>query len=259
MKANELMTLIIGEEFLKNNAGTCDTCKAGDPEKEVKKVGTCLTATPDVIRAASAWGADLLITHEPTFYNHMDERDASALSNMKFELVSSSGMVIWRYHDSIHFRTTDHISEGFLKKMGWSDLGDFDGNMTFILHKPKTPVDIAREISEKLNIRHPRIVGKTDGQITKIGLFLGHRSHNECYQPFVDSDLQLGISGELCEWYDCEPVRDCAQFGLQKTLIILGHAASERDGMEYLAGEITAKYGLEAKYFDCGEIYTYAE
>ena len=51
---------------------TVDCFKIGDPEKEIKKVATCFIATPEVIKAAHAWGADLLVTHEPTFYDHRD-------------------------------------------------------------------------------------------------------------------------------------------------------------------------------------------
>ena len=66
------------------------------------------------------------------------------------------------------------------------------------------------------------------------------------------------IGGELCEWADAEHVRDAAQFGEQKTLLILGHAGSEKSAMEALARSIDGKYdGAEARYFDCGELYTY--
>ena len=47
-------------------ADTVDTLKAGDPERELHKVATCFIATPEVLRAAHARGADLLITHEPS-------------------------------------------------------------------------------------------------------------------------------------------------------------------------------------------------
>ena len=83
MKASEIMNDIIGEDYISANPDTVDTIKAGDPNREVKRIATCLTATPDVLRAAREWGADLLITHEPTFYDHFDRHDGSALTKMK--------------------------------------------------------------------------------------------------------------------------------------------------------------------------------
>ena len=46
---------------------TVDTVKAGDAEREVKKVAVAMFASIDTIRAAAAWGADFLIVHEPTY------------------------------------------------------------------------------------------------------------------------------------------------------------------------------------------------
>lgn len=255
MKAYEIMEDIIGKEIM---AGfTVDTHKAGDKEKEIGKIGVCMTATPDVIRAAVEWGADLLITHEPTFYNHLDQHDDSPLCKMKEKIVLESGLVIYRYHDSTHFRGNDKISEGFIRKMGWE--GEFDGQLKFTLNEPKNPAEMLREISEKLGVKHPRLVGARDGMVTKIALTLGARG-SDPYYAFRDDEFEVAICGELCEWSDCEPVRDLAQMGFQKTIIILGHVGSERDGMEYFAEEINGKYeGAEAKYFECGEIYTYAD
>lgn len=74
MKASELMEELLGLAE-RRISPTVDTCKAGDPKKQVKRVGTCFIATPNVIARAAAWGADLLITHEPTYYDHWDEQE----------------------------------------------------------------------------------------------------------------------------------------------------------------------------------------
>lgn len=256
MKAFEIMNDIIGVDFIEQRgATTVDTLKVGDPQKEVKKIGTCLTATPEVLCAAKEWGADLLITHEPTFYNHRDEIDDSQLTAMKIKLVEDSGVVLYRYHDSMHSRGIDEISEGFLVRMGWE--GEFDGEKGFILRDGKTPSEIAKEITDKLGLKHPRIVGCKEGKVNKILLALGSQG-KDTYFDFRSNDYEVIIAGELCEWRDCEPVRDMEQMGMQKTIILLGHAGSERDGMAVLAEKINGKYdGAEAKYFECDEIYSY--
>ena len=64
MKAKELIEEINTNGYASEN--TCDTVKAGDGEKELKKVGVTMFATVETVRRAKEWGADMLIVHEPT-------------------------------------------------------------------------------------------------------------------------------------------------------------------------------------------------
>lgn len=258
MKAFEIMNDIIGEAFLEENKGnTVDTIKTGDAYKEVKKIGVCFIATPDVIKQANEWGADLLITHEPTFYNHHDILEDNFLTTKKLELLKESDMTVYRYHDSMHSNTDDLINASFLKNVGLD--GEFEDKNGFVLKNEKSPIDLVCEIQKKLNIKYPRIVGCRDGNVRKIYLALGARG-SKTYADFITNDYDMIISGELCEWRDCEPIRDMAQMGYQKTIIILGHAGSERDGMRELAEKIDGKYGSAmSKYFECKELYTYLD
>ena len=91
---------------------TCDTVKCGDPECEVSRAAVCCFATPEVIRAAKAWGAQLLITHEPTYYDHMDKYRDDPVVNAKKALIEELDMVIFRYHDHMHRREKDQITYG---------------------------------------------------------------------------------------------------------------------------------------------------
>ena len=258
MKAKDIMRDIITPQWQDAHLGrTGDCLKIGNPECEVKKIATTLTATPDIIRAAGEWGADLLIVHEPTFYNAEDSFDENnRLSIKKKDLIEKYGLTIYRYHDSQHGAGVDLVNLDFIDKMGWE--GEFDNGLYFVSKEPMAVRDIVEDIKKNIGITHPRIVGKADGKVTKIKLNTGHRTGNS-YREFVErQDLELVISGELCEWSDGEPVRDAAQFGEQKTILILGHAGSEKSAMEALAHTIDKKYdGAEAKYFDCGELYTY--
>jgi hypothetical protein len=53
-------------------ADTVDTVKAGDPSTPVTGIATTFLDTMDVLREANRRGLNLVITHEPTFYNHRD-------------------------------------------------------------------------------------------------------------------------------------------------------------------------------------------
>ncbi|MBQ3590118.1 MAG: Nif3-like dinuclear metal center hexameric protein, partial [Clostridia bacterium] len=70
MKAKELINELINGAF--KQQVTCDTIKAGNEEKELEKVAFTMFATVETVKKAKGWGADMLIVHEPTYYDHMD-------------------------------------------------------------------------------------------------------------------------------------------------------------------------------------------
>src|ERR1035438_6245172 len=55
---------------------TVDTFKAGDPATRVTGIATTMMATYDVLVRSAAAGKNLIITHEPTFYSHLDRTGA---------------------------------------------------------------------------------------------------------------------------------------------------------------------------------------
>src|SRR5689334_515469 len=84
---------------------TVDTIKLGDASKEIKKVVITFMGTVEVIEKAIQLGANLIIVHEPTFYNHPDTTDwltDHPTYKAKRELIEKSGIVIWRFHDYLH-------------------------------------------------------------------------------------------------------------------------------------------------------------
>ncbi len=255
MKARELMEKLIGLSA-ERQRDTVDTCKAGDPERELQKVALCCIATPEVIRQAAAWGADLLITHEPTYYDHWDcfcETDPIAVK--KRTLIQETGMTIYRYHDHAHSARPDLIATGELKSLGWK--GSFDGDKTFILDRAETPAQLARQIQERLHIAHVRVVGNTQQPIRKISACFGAWNMLDITR---ESDAECYISGETSEWQVCERIRDAYQMGENVSMLVLGHMGSEKDGMLHLAQRLKEEYpDFESRYFDCGEVYTYPD
>jgi hypothetical protein len=49
---------------------TVDTLKSGDGQQVVAGIVTTMFATVDVIRKTVSLGANFIIAHEPTYYNH---------------------------------------------------------------------------------------------------------------------------------------------------------------------------------------------
>ncbi len=254
MTVTEIMTRVVGADYLREHPGTVDTLKFGEPDREVRRLGTCFAATPRVLAAAKEWGADLLITHEPTFFTGSDTRMDNDLTRRKLRLLEETGIAVWRYHDSMHRRGTDEVSLDLIERMGWT--GDFDGRCGFVLTEPVRAGELLRTLGERLQIRHPRLIGDPALPVTKLRLYVGEQGG---YEDFLyDSGDELVIGGETCEWHNGEPIREAAEMGLPKALILLGHCGSERLSMARLADRLDGRFdGAPARYFDCGELYSY--
>src|ERR1700733_4963569 len=83
---------------------TVDTFKTGDPNTVVTGVAVTMMASLDVLQRAVAAGDNMVITHEPIFFNHMLEQpegmDASdAVWTAKREFIEKNHLVIWKFHD----------------------------------------------------------------------------------------------------------------------------------------------------------------
>ena len=250
MKAYELMNDLF-ERYANVPDSTVDTCKAGDPEKEINKVAVCCIASVDVIEEAANWGADLLITHEPTYHENFDRFSVNdPVAVKKLELIKNTGMTIWRFHDSPHLATPDIIHRGFLNSLGLE--GEYI-KRDFILKKPIAVSELPKIISDKLRVKNVKLIGASDYSTSKLTLCLGQMD----LTPFLsETENDVVIAGEITEWKAGEYARDAALLGFNKTLIVVGHIASERDGMLYASQLIKENHpSLDVKYFESPEIY----
>ena len=72
----------------------------------------------DVLQRASAKGLNFVITHEPTFYAHLDRPEGMPESDPvwaeKRAFIEKHGMVVWRFHDHWHMRKPDGIEAGMV-------------------------------------------------------------------------------------------------------------------------------------------------
>jgi hypothetical protein len=89
---------------------TGDTFQAGNPDSAVTGIAVTMTATMDFV-----------ITHEPTFYAHLDTPDGMPESDPvwaeKRAFIEKHGMVVWRFHDHWHMRKPDGIESGMVHGM----------------------------------------------------------------------------------------------------------------------------------------------
>jgi putative NIF3 family GTP cyclohydrolase 1 type 2 len=216
---------------------TVDTFKSGSPDTEVKGIAVTMMATLDVLQRAAAAGQNLIITHEPTFYNHLDKpelEESDPVLAAKRAFIQEHNLAIWRFHDHWHRMKPDGIETGMAHALGWEKFQDSGNQYLFAI--PDTDLQhLAADLKSRLQIHVMRVVGDPKLKIKKVALVPGSSGFAKETRALEISDVQVLVTGEPREWETVEYVADAVTEGKPKALIILGHIPSEQAGMEECA------------------------
>jgi putative NIF3 family GTP cyclohydrolase 1 type 2 len=219
---------------------TVDTFKAGNPDAQVHGIAVTMMATLDVLQRAAAAGQNLILTHEPTFYNHLDKPDEleqkenDPVLAAKRAFIQEHHLVIWRFHDHWHRMKRDGIEAGMAHAMDWEKYQDAGNQYLFTV--PGTDLEhLAADLKSRLKIHVIRVVGDPKLKVNKVALVPGSSGFAKETRALEISDVQVLVTGESREWETVEYVADAVTEGKPKALIILGHIPSEQAGMEECA------------------------
>lgn len=216
---------------------TVDTYKGGSPEMKVTGIATTFLATLEVLKKAKAEGLNMIITHEPTFYNHLDKIDEygdDSVVAAKEKYIKDNGLVVFRFHDHIHKTSPDGVFVGIVNKLGWEDYEL--SQRPYVYKLPElTIAELGSQLKKTFNTPTIRIVGNPEMKITNVGLVLGAAGSNSQIRSLQKDNVEVLVIGETHEWETVEYVRDAVNMGRKKALIIIGHANSEEAGMDYCA------------------------
>lgn len=233
---------------------TCDRLMTGSFDAEVTKVATTFMATVDVIKKAAELGAELIITHEPTWFTGADDTDwleNDPVYLKKKELIEETGISIWRFHDHMHFSKEDGIFRGFDDEIGWQKYRmkcDYDAPDNFMLKDrfdgcyslPKTTLkELCTFFKDKMSMDTLQIIGDPEMRVERVGLLPGGGSlglgiEHMPMDLMRQRNLDVIICGEILEWTLPAYVRDAYQMGMSKAILVLGHERSEEPGMKHL-------------------------
>jgi len=213
---------------------TVDTFKVGSPDTAVTGIAVTMMATMDVLERASAKGLNFVITHEPTFYAHLDVPEGMPENDPvwaeKRAFIEKHGMVVWRFHDHWHMRKPDGIEEGTVHALGWEKYQSPESQYLFVI--PETTVKaLAEEVAKKLDSVTVRVVGEPEMKVTQVALSPGAAGFEAETHALERSYVQVLLIGETREWETVEYVADAVTQGRQKALIVIGHIPSEQMGM----------------------------
>ncbi|MDH3711340.1 MAG: Nif3-like dinuclear metal center hexameric protein [Cyclobacteriaceae bacterium] len=215
---------------------TVDTFKSGDPGQICSGIVSTFLATAEVIQKTADLGANLIITHEPTYYNHLDRTEwlqEDRVYQYKKSLIEKNGITVWRFHDYWHRVRPDGILQGLISLLGWE--AHQNPQEPTIFNIPETTLgDLGLMFKKKMNLPRPFLVGAPKMTCSSVALLPGAWGGENQIGMWSKHEFDVMVVGEVAEWETSEYIRDATFAGMNRGLIILGHAVSEEPGMKYL-------------------------
>lgn len=250
---------------------TCDHLMAGSYDLEVTKIVTTFMATVEVIEEAARIGANLIITHEPTWFTGMDGTEwleEDPVYRDKKKLIEKYNIAIWRFHDHMHMGLEDGIYRGFNLETGWGQYvipGPSGMEHFGVCYQiPRTTLgELCNFFKMKLDMKVIQIVGSADMPVERVGVLVGGGSLGLGIEEMPmkimhQNSLDVLVCGDITEWTISAYVRDAAALGYNKSMLVLGHERSEEMGMKYLGDWMSDIVGeTEVVFVDAKEPFTY--
>lgn len=223
---------------------TVDTVKVGDPRRSATGAVVCFMPTQAVLEEAVRLGANLVIAHEPCFYNHLDETAwlaGSPVCAAKQDFARTHGLVVWRFHDLPHRLKPDGIFAGMVEAFGWQELVCRTAPDVCRLPEPVPLRALALRLKAAVGAPSVRWVGAAELPCRHVGILVGAPGGRAQIGFLIRGGIDVLVTGEVAEWETCEYLRDSHRQGRPQGLIVLGHAASEEAGMRALLPWLQAR------------------
>jgi putative NIF3 family GTP cyclohydrolase 1 type 2 len=233
--ASKIIETIIRNTGSPTIPNTVDVIKEGSPETQVKGIVTTMFATMEVLKKAVNMNCNLIIVHEPLYYNHLDDtrqlqKDPVFLEKQRY--IRDHKLVIWRFHDYIHRMKPDGVKMGMVEKLGWKNY--IAGGTLDQFHLPETTL---KELVKNLKQIFPKytfyVIGDPEMKLTNVRLAVGAPGSRNHIELLEKENVDVLLAGESPQWETYEYARDALNQGRKKAVIFLGHIASEESGMDY--------------------------
>ena len=186
----------------------------------------------------------------------------------KKKLIKEHQIAIWRFHDHMHMDVDDGIYRGFDEELDWGkyrvkcdgDLGWFGA----VYELPETTLEeLAHFFQKELDMKVVQLVGDPKMPVKRVSALVGGGSlglgqENLPMRHMHAENIDVVICGDITEWTLSAYVRDAAQLGMKKGMLVLGHERSEEWGMKHLPAWLKSiTEDLPVTFVDAEEPFTY--
>lgn len=210
----------------------------GDRERDVSKIMTCLTLTPDVAAEAIDQGAELVVSHHPLMFRPVQRISTDTIEGRLLLDLIGAGVAVHSPHtsyDSAAGGINRQLAELFdLQQVGVlrpssgnSNLGDTGGGRYGTLATVVALSKFVETVKHRLGAPGVQYVGDAALLIQKVAVACGSAAEFLADAKVHGCDVLL--TGEA-RFHACLEARS---IGI--SLILAGHYATERPGVEQLA------------------------
>lgn len=214
----------------------------GDQAQRAERVMTCLTITPAAAAEAIRERADLIVTHHPLPFRPLKKLTADEPGGRILLGLIRAGIAIHSPHtafDSAARGINQQLAEGLglveIKPLEQPAAGMTTGTgRCGRFANPATLGQAAARLKQFLQLGGLHIVGDVQTPIERVAIACG--SGGDLLRLASESECQLFITGEA----SLHTSYDAAARGI--TMLLAGHYASERFGVERLAEIITQQF-----------------
>jgi len=213
----------------------------GSPVRQVRRVMTCLTITPNVVAEAIADKADMIVVHHPMpFHAFKRLTPETPPGRMLLDLIEAK-VAVYSAHtafDSAANGINQRLARGlglrgvFPLVLSEEGLG---AGRTGWLEEPTTLAAVAESVKDFLDVDQLQVVGPPDLEVRTLAVACGAAGSFLEHARSVDCDAMLLGETSYHTYLEAEA------HGMG--LIMPGHYASERFGMECLADILIGEFG----------------
>ena len=214
---------------------TVDVFKAGNPQSNLRGIAVCMFADVPTLQKAVELGCNFIITHEPVFYNHLDETENlldNAVFKEKMDYIQKHKLVVFRYHDHIHATKPDGIYQGMIDQLNLESYA-LDGSLIHYKLPQQSVAEYGESLKKALGLETIRVIGNPEMKFTNMALMVGAPGGQRHISMLNRDDVEVLVAGEASEWETYLYANDAVNLGKNKAVIFLGHIKSEEAGMKY--------------------------
>jgi dinuclear metal center YbgI/SA1388 family protein len=211
----------------------------GDRDAEVSRAVTCLTLTPDVAVEAVQLGAQLVVTHHPVLFKPVQRLTSDTVEGRTLLLLLKQGVAVYSPHTAWD-NAPQGINRQLAERLELTDIrplrpfpNESEGAGRYgCLTQPVTLSELVHRVQQRLPAERVEVVGDPALMVQQVGIACG--SAAEFWRDAQQCGCQVLLTGEA-RFHAALEVRD-AGFAM----ILAGHYATERPGMERLAELLAA-------------------
>ena len=250
---NDILDHVLSRSPWVDPKQTVDGVKFGDGSLPIAKVAVCWYPSIRTIQGAIAQDCDLLLTHEPTWWDHLDRPGGwrnQGPGLKKTRLLEKSGLVVARLHDTWDRWPQIGVRDAFAKGLGLGACLAEDQERWHGMYEipEQSLVTFAKEVARRvapLGQDAVQVIGDPEMLVSRPSIGVG------CGGPNEDM-IELG-SDVLITCFDGAPYwSDRERFAEQGVAVItLEHGTTEMWGIEALAGYVRKTWpDLNVIYLD---------